>query len=205
MVISMYFEYNPKIGIAYARAYAMYNLVPEESHLFYYDSGNDCANFISQCVWAAYGGWKDGMDPQSVAANRVRINRQIRMMPLIWYGSPSFSGSNKWCRVLEFYTYAVTEKGAGPQAQNIAEGNWRSIPPTLIRVGDVLQLMVQSYMPGQYGHSLYVTKAGRNWDDILICCHSYDRLDVPLSSFAMWPAQYPRLRVMRFGGANFNK
>ena len=45
--------------------------------------------------------------------------------------------------------------------------------------GDVLQLVVRSYIPGQYGHSLYVTKSGRTWDDILICCHSYDRLDEP--------------------------
>ena len=201
----MFFPYNPKNATAYARAYALYDRVPRQERLFFYSGGNDCANFISQCVWAGYGGWIEGMGPQTVEANRARIKSHIRMVPFVWYGSPDFSGSNKWCRVTEFYTYALSDKNFGPRAAGIAEGTWESVPPGIIREGDVLQLVVRSYIPGQYGHSLYVTKSGRTWDDILICCHSYDRLDEPLSWFAMQPGQYPRMRVLRFSVTSFNK
>lgn len=205
MVIDMLFSYDIKNGTAYARTYALYARVPEQDRLFYYDSGNDCANFVSQCVWAAYGGWAEGTDPKTIEANRARIKSHVRMAPFVWYGSPGFSGSNKWCRVVEFHDYALANKSSGPQAARIAEGNWDSLSPGIIREGDVLQLVAQSYIPGRYGHSLYVTKAGRTWDDILICCHSYDRLDAPLSSFADYPEQYPRVRVLRFRNANFYK
>lgn len=201
----MVFTYNPRNGTAYARAYALYDRVPEQSRLFYYDRGNDCANFVSQCVWAAYGGWLAGMDPETVEVNRTRIKNHVRMAPYIWYGSSGFVGSTRWCRVLEFYAYVVSEKRYGPRAVKVAEGDWASLSPGVIREGDVLQLVVQSYIPGQYGHSLYVTKGGRTWDDILICCHSYDRLDVPLSSFVLQPEQYPRVRVLRSRNAEFYK
>ena len=205
MVVGMVFSYNPKIGTAYARAYALYDRVSQQNRLFFYSTGNDCANFISQCVWAGYGGWIEGMDPNTVDANRQRIKSHIRMAPFIWYGSADFSGSNKWCRVVEFHTYALSDKSFGPKAVKIAEGDWNSISSGIIREGDVLQLVVQSYIPGQYGHSIYVTKAGRAWHDILICCHSYDRLDVPLSSFVMLADQYPRVRILRFVGSRFYK
>lgn len=199
----MVFSYDPHNGIEYARTYALYDIVPEEQRLFFHDGGNDCANFASQCVWAAYGGWVGGKDSKAAELNQARIKSHIRMAPYIWYGSPTFSGSNKWCRVLEFYNYTVTTKSSGPQAQKIAEGGWNGIPPTSIREGDLLQLVVQSYIPDQYGHSLYVTQAGRTWGDILICCHSYNRLDEPLSSFSELPEEYPRLRVLRFKKAEF--
>jgi hypothetical protein len=201
----MFFQYNPETATAYARTYALYSRLPQESRLFYYSTGNDCANFISQCVWAGYGGWLEGTDPKTVEENRARITSHVRMAPFIWYGSADFSGSVRWCRVVEFYSYVVSSKDFGPRASLIAEGDWKSISPRAIREGDVLQLVVQSYIPGRYGHSLYVTKGGRTWDDILICCHSYDRLDEPLSSFAMFPDQYPRMRVIRFSGAQFYK
>jgi hypothetical protein len=57
---------NPQNGIAYARMYALYAFVPEAKRLFYYDSGTDCANFASQCIWAAYGGWVNGSDPECI-------------------------------------------------------------------------------------------------------------------------------------------
>ena len=201
----MIFSYEPQNGIAYARAYALYEYVPEERRLFFYDSSNDCANFVSQCVWAAYGGWVKGVDVLSIRSNRVNTKNTIRMAPYIWYGSKSFSGSNKWCRVVEFFTYAISTKQTGPLATRIAEGDWATISPTIIKEGDVLQLVVQSYIPNQYGHSVYVTKAGHSWEKILICCHSYDRLDVPLSSFSQLPDQYPRFRILRFRRAVFNK
>jgi hypothetical protein len=200
----MVFSYDVHNGVEYARTYALRDRIPEDRRLFFYDSGNDCANFASQCIWAAYGGWIPGTDPETVSINRTRIKSHVRMAPYIWYGSPSFPGSEKWCRVVEFFGYVVAS-GNGPHAQMIAEGDWKGVKPSIIKAGDLIQVVVKSYIPGRYGHSLYVTQSGRTWDDILICCHSFDRLDEPLSSFAQYPDEYAKFRVLRFGKGSFYK
>lgn len=200
----MIYPYDPKKGIEYARTYALYDTVPPERRLFYYDANDsDCANFASQCVWAAYGGWDPGTDLKTIEANRIRIAKHTGMAPYIWYGSASFSGSAAWCRVVEFYGYAAKAKNAGPQAQVVAEGDWNNVQPSLVWEGDLFQLIVQSYKPDQYGHSLYVTKSGVSWNEILICCHSFDCLDEPLSTFAKTPGDFRRFRVLRFRRSEF--
>lgn len=200
----MQYKYDAGRGVAYARFYADYFRVPEDLRLFFYDKvGNDCANFISQCVWAAYGGWKPGYDLKTVEENKELIKQTVRMVPFVWFGSLYFSGSNKWCRVVEFHDYAVASKTYGPKATRIFEGEWKDLRPSMLQEGDVIQLVVASYAPYRYGHSLYVTKSGLTVYDVKICCHSYDRKDAPLIEFARFPEQYTRLRVLRFRDANF--
>jgi hypothetical protein len=127
-------DYDARRGIQYARSYANYFNVPEEQRLFFYDrNGSDCTNFCSQCVWAAYGGWLPGLDKNTVAYNRERIKMTARMTPYIWYGSPYSSGSNKWCRVVELYDYAVSGKSFGPNAFKIFEGTFESLNPGIKR------------------------------------------------------------------------
>ena len=127
------------------------------------------------------------------------------MAPFVWYGSQHFSGSNKWCRVVEFYDYALAPKTYGPMALQIYEGNWQNIKLPLIHEGDIIQLVVASYASYRYGHCLYVTKKGHSFNEVKICCHSYDRLDAPLSEFSDYPEQYTKLRIMRFKTASFVK
>jgi hypothetical protein len=73
-----------------------------------------------------------------------------------------------------------------------------------VRAGDVIQMIVASYTPYRYGHGLYVTSVGDRWEDVKICCHSIDRLDVPMSKFVQFPDNYRRLRVLRFESAWFD-
>lgn len=202
----MKYIYDAKRGAEYARLYAEYFKLDDRKRLFFYDSnGSDCSNFCSQCVWAAYGGWVSGMDQNTIAENKDRIRKHVRMAPFVWYGSLSFSGSNRWCRVIEFYDYAVSGKANGPMATGVFEGEWQRLDPSVIRQGDVIQLLVKSYAPYRYGHCLYVTEAGKTPDEIRICCHSYDRRDAPLSEFSSFPEEYTRLRILRFKDSVFVK
>lgn len=202
----MLFSYNAELGAQYARLYADYNNVPENLRIFFYDrNGSDCTNFCSQCVWAAYGGWIPGSDERAAQENKDRLRRTIRMAPLEWYGSLFFVGSNKWCRVVEFHDYLLATKPHGPSAYKVFEGNWQSLEPSIIKKGDVIQLVVASYAPYRYGHCLYVTQGGNSCEDIKICCHSYDRLDAPLSEFSSLPEDYTKLRILRFKDAGFVK
>ncbi|HHU90732.1 MAG TPA: hypothetical protein GXZ22_06710 [Clostridiaceae bacterium] len=202
----MNYVYDEKKGIAYARLYAYYFSLSEDKRLFFYDrNGNDCTNFCSQCVWAAYGGWIPGIDNDTVNENKERIKKQIRMISSVWYGSLFFSGSNKWCRVVEFHDYSLAAKNSGPSAFKVYEGDWQSFSPSSVREGDIIQLIVKTYSPYRYGHCLYVTQNGESNKDIKICCHSYDRLDAPLSEFSDFPDTYTRLRIMRYKSAGFPK
>ncbi len=199
------FAYNPQLGALYARSFALSAYVPPDQRLFYVAEGEDCTNFISQCVWASYGGWMPGFSESAVRRNAARIKLDIRQTKGVWFGSAQNVGSNRWCRVEEFYRYAVeTGKARGPQAERIAEGGWDEIRPALLREGDVIQLVVTTYAPDRFGHGLYVTRTGETFDDVLICCHSDDRLDEPLGWFAQFPDVYSRLRVLRFSDANFD-
>jgi hypothetical protein len=198
------FSYNVNQGSMYAQTYALYTLVPEEEKLFFYGDSDDCTNFISQCVWASYGGWLAGTDEQTVDDNAKRIKSDIRQVKDIWFGSASNMGANKWCRVEEFYRY-VTDKSkwVGPTAELITEGSFWSIDPRIIKKGDVIQMVVTTYTPDRYGHGLYVTQAGSTWADVLICCHSYDRLNEPMMWFAEHPKVYEKMRIIRFNPSRF--
>ena len=202
----MKYVYDAEKGVTYARIYADYFSLSDDKRLFFYDqNGNDCTNFCSQCVWAAYGGWIPGIDYDTVNENRERIKKQIRMIPSIWYGSQFFSGSNKWCRVVEFHDYSVAAKDLGPSAYKVYEGDWQSFDPSVVMEGDIIQLIVNTYTPYRYGHSLYVTEKGASNQDIKICCHSYDRSDAPLSEFSDFPEIYTKLRIIRYRTAEFPK
>jgi hypothetical protein len=197
------YAFTPHSGALYAQNFALYDHVPPGEQLFYYDPEDDCTNFISQCVWAAYGGWIPGFTDETVAKNAQRIKNNVRQVGGVWYGSKNYIGSNIWCRVGELYDYVTSEKKIGPTARKIAEGSFFSVDPKVVAEGDVIQMVVASYTPDRYGHGLYVTKAGAKWEDILICCHSFDRLDAPMSIFSQFYNNYRKLRVLRFESAGF--
>ena len=197
------FSYDAGTGSDYARAFALHRLVPESQQLFFYSPDDDCTNFISQCVWASYGGWVPGFDDTVTAENARRIKQDIRQITGVWYGSRNHIGSPAWCRVVEFYRLVTGTKSAGPAARLVAEGTFADVPASAVRQGDIIQLVVTAYTPDRFGHGVYVTCAAPDWDNVLICCHSYDRLDSPMGEFAAQPAAYPRLRVLRFTPAFF--
>ena len=199
------YPYQTEAGIRYARAFARYDEVPAAQRLFYYSADDDCTNFVSQCVWAAYGGWIPSDSSEAAALNAGRILRDVRQVKGVWFGSRSHIGSGKWCRVTEFYDYVTRrDKKAGPQADKIAEGTFGSINPRVIREGDIVQMVVAGYAPDRYGHALFVTKGGQTWQDVLICCHTYNRLDEPMTQFALYPQIYRKLRVLRFYSSFFD-
>lgn len=198
------YGYNPRVGSIYARSFALFDNVPAGQQLFYYAKDSDCTNFISQCVWAAYGGWIPGFSEKMVSINSKRILSDTRQIRGIWYGSKNSIGSTSWCRVEDFFRYVTnSQKPMGPSARLVAEGGWDGVDPSLIAPGDVVQLVVSDYAPDRFGHGLYVVASGASFNEILICCHTVNRLDVPLSDFAEHPEIYPKLRVLHFSSAVF--
>lgn len=88
--------------------------------------------------------------------------------------------SNTWLRVNELYYYLM-RKGFGTPAT--LEDN--------IHEGDILQFF--SNPKGYFAHSGIITQLIDN-NDMLYCCHSYDKLDFPLSE--VYPILYNKLRFL---------
>jgi hypothetical protein len=129
--------------------------------------GGDCANFASQCLYAGAG--------------------VMNYKPLYgWYYNSLNDRTPSWSGVRYLYNFLVGNRGAGPQA---VEGGLEMLEP-----GDIIQLA--TYLP-EYHHTLVVTEVGAapDYENTLICAHSYDSLDRPLGSY-----QITRIRFLHVTG-----
>ncbi|BCZ48009.1 hypothetical protein psyc5s11_40760 [Clostridium gelidum] len=87
-----------------------------------------------------------------------------------------------WIRVQEFYAYLTTHKlGTNlPDDKSLDKG-----------------CLIQFYTPaiGRFFHNGFITYKLQN-NDCLYCCHSYDKLNYPLSQ--IYPHRYPKIRALTF-------
>lgn len=88
--------------------------------------------------------------------------------------------SNAWVRVIELYNFLIN-KSYGKVILN----------KELYKIGSIIQFL--SNKKGFYSHSGIITEVLAN-GDYLYCCHSYDKLDFPLSE--IYPLFYDKFRVI---------
>lgn len=88
--------------------------------------------------------------------------------------------SNSWIRVNELYNFIV-KKGYGKEIKF----------KDSFKVGSIIQFY--SNEKGFYSHSGIITQVLGN-GDCLYCCHSYDKLDYPLSQ--IYPFFYDKYRII---------
>jgi hypothetical protein len=90
--------------------------------------------------------------------------------------------TNSWIRVQELYSYLINNNLAIKVSND-----------SLLSKGDLIQF----YTPkiGRYFHNGFITYKLPN-NDCLYCCHSYNKLNYPLSE--IYPNKYPTLRALRF-------
>lgn len=136
-----------------ATRYAERLVYADASRFFYKVNGNNCTNFVSQCLWAGYGGYATDF---SVMADRM--NRRYQMTSE-WYAG-SGGGSPAWENVTNLWDYLMKSKSTGPTATGLNNGAVYtklfvgSSPQRAIKPGNVLQFRVGS--TGNYGHSVIV-------------------------------------------------
>jgi len=156
--------YNRERAVEYAKRWAL-----SRNPLFidFTGQGGDCTSFVSQCIFAGTG-----------VMNYTKTYG--------WYYISPTDRAPAWSGVDEFFNFVVgkpefTEAngGIGPRGIDVNDGR-------IIEIGDVIQLANES---GQYYHSLIIS--GFTDDDILICAHSNDALDRPISTY-----NYTTLRVI---------
>jgi len=178
-------SYDVNSAIAYALAYATnYNA----NFRSYANSGGDCMNFASQCVYTGFGG----------VGTRPAIYYKLFPMDnsgnYLWYGGCSAgqgysasSASSSWKSCSNFRTYITNmnntvEEGLLAYIWDVSSGNGNAnvglIAATLL--GSVLHVY-NSSANTNYGHALFVvnvTSTTRN--GIYVCAHTADRYNVAI-------------------------
>lgn len=144
--------FSRKDAVDYALEYAI-NKNPQ--YFDYTNSGGNCTNYISQCLYAG--------------TKTMNYNKNDGW----FYISPS-NTSISWANVEPFYNFLTTNKGVGPFASDSTL--------EIVEIGDIIQLKFSNTLV--FSHSLIITKIDeRTPDGIFICANTKDVKNVPLSHY----------------------
>ncbi len=154
-------------AINYARTWAL-----DRNPLFlnFTGRGGDCTNFISQCLLA-------GSCTMDFTPN------------FGWYYVNPDDRAPAWTSVEYFYDFITEQPNFASENMGIGPFG-REIRARELELGDFIQL--QNSMDDYY-HTLIVT--GFEPNDILVCAHSDDALDRPLSTY-----NFASLRLIHIDG-----
>ncbi len=164
--------YDRSRAVEYAQRWAL-----SRNPLFYdfTGQGGNCTNFVSQCIFAGCG--------------------IMNYTPTFgWYYRTSEDRAPAWTGVDELYNFLIgapefvnANGEIGPYASNARDSRQ-------IELGDVIQLANSS---NEFYHTLIIS--GFTSNDILVCAHSNDALNRPLSEYT-----YASLRILHIEGARIN-
>ena len=161
--------YRRDRAVAYARAWAL-----ERNPLFtdFSGFGGNCTNFVSQCILA-------GCCTMNYTAD------------FGWYYISQDDRAPAWSGVNFFYDFLTgapaferRNGGIGPFAVETAREG--------LQPGDIIQLAAQE---GVWSHTVIVSGFGED-GEILVCAHSIDSLDRPLSTY-----EYENIRFLHLLGS----
>jgi len=197
------YTYNASTGISYANTYhTTYN------SCFKSISGLDCTNFVSQCIWAAYGGWSSG---DSVATMTTNISNRKRMMDSSkltnWFGHNNGHGT-PWESVTGLWNFATGNPSEGPKANGYNNNSlYTGISPSSIGLANVLQLWSSS--ESVYRHSLYVVEkvvpVPTSYTNIIVAAHTSNGRFNLSDKIASWGGSSCKMRRLEFVSAYFNQ
>lgn len=181
------YSYRATVGVEYANKYYSTN------NTCFKTASPDCTNFVSQCIWAAYGGWSPG---DTVATMTTNIANRKRMMSSSnitnWFGHNNGHG-NPWENVENLWSFVTGNPSEGPKANGYNNnGLYTAVVPQVINNGEVLQFW--NHDLNRYRHSVYVVKTlgwqNTSYYDVKVAAHSQNGL-FPLSD-----------KIAGFGGSN---
>lgn len=169
--------YNVNNAIAYAYTYttSAYNesSIGNNSSFLndnfsdYTNYGGNCQNFVSQCVWAGFGG-NDTLEA---------VNNHDFPMNDNWYETKSTMAHTASWTSTSFFDYISSSDCEMTTVYGFANGNFSGIPLSYLR-GAVLHVNPKE---DGYSHAVIITKAiGQSFSDIEICANSPMRKAVRL-------------------------
>ena len=148
--------YNRERAVEYARRWA---LTRNPLFIDFTGRGGDCTSFVSQCVFVGCG-----------IMNYTETFGWYYISPV--NRAPAWSGVDEFFNFITGAPQFVAENGGtGPRGFDVTEAEQ-------IEIGDVIQLQNNR---GEFYHSLLISEITEN--DILVCAHSDDALDRPISTY----------------------
>lgn len=144
-------KYNRNLAEDYATKYA---LKKNPEFFDYTNSGGNCTNYISQCIYA-------GAPKMNFASDG-------------WYYLSPANTSVSWANVVPLYNFLTTNKSVGPYASQSAL--------EMCEIGDIIQL--KFFNMDVYSHSLIITKIeDRTPSGIYVCANTTDVLNRKMSTY----------------------
>lgn len=174
----------------------------------------DCTNFVSQCVWAGYGGISNYHLPASptqynttITILRDRVTNGYRMTSS-WKGRPYSSTADptvKFCGVVEFYDYVTTHTGNGPKGTGYNDDGYAEDLSVNLAEGDVAQIWKPN--KSYYHHSVLIASSVARpisqLTSIYVSQHSSDYSFRPLRELVT-NVSTVKLRLIKFNTATFS-
>ncbi|WP_347490428.1 amidase domain-containing protein [Desulfoscipio sp. XC116] len=193
------YSYTASTGVEYANKYV------ENAASFFYNAGVDCTNFVSQCIWAAYGGWNSSQSNSTIKTN---ISNKVRMVngtySAGWFAGPG-GGSGPWESVNSLWSFATGSPSKGPKATGSNNGSlYTGVSPSSIAKGNVLQFGNNSST--NYGHSVYVitVPSSPTYSKIKIAQHTSNAIRTLSEVISTNGAGKCYMRKMSFSSATFD-
>lgn len=227
-ILSTSVSYDRYVAVAYADTYSGKNGT-NYNPLFYKATqtitgpdgkpkvvNEDCTNFVSQCVWAGYGGWDSG----STTNTKNNISNHFRMYYTggsNWYGTDWFGnsggGSAAWENVSNHWNFVTGNPAIGPKGSGYNNGSkYTNLSAGSIGVGETLQFR-DSAKSSTYQHSIFVTHLETNFPNpitynmVLCNAHNGDYYREPLTTWIIAFGGNSGTCYMRdifYSTANFN-
>jgi hypothetical protein len=181
-------------------------------------SGVDCTNFVSQCIWAGYGGttgyaisdlYNTTATGTTATALRGKVANDYRMVTA-WWGRNYYSTSNEnpaFVGVSDLWDFSTPNTGYGPRATGYNDDAVYTSLSTNIKQGDVLQFKGTSV--SYYQHSVIVVSSGEypvsNITDVRVAQHTNDYYSRPLIDVITgFGGTNCKMRLLRFGSTTYS-
>lgn len=152
-------NYNRKLAAEYAMKWA---LSSNPAYKNYENWGGDCTNFISQCL-------HEGGIPFDHNGNNILKQ---------WYWYSDMNRTPSWTASEPFYKYIVGNNSSDTQNFGIYA---KEVDYYDLEIGDIVQLVYENDLAY---HTMIISDIILDGDflvDYLICQHTYDLLNYPLS------------------------
>lgn len=164
--------YDRQRAVEYARRWA---LSRNPLFLDFTGRGGNCTSFVSQCLFAGCG--------------------VMNYTPTFgWYYRSADDRAPAWTGVDELFDFLTGARDFAEQNGGTGPYGRDAMVAETVELGDVVQLRNTN---GEFYHTLIIS--GFTDNDILVCAHSDDALDRPLSTY-----NYAALRVIHIDGARIN-
>ena len=206
-------KYNGADAAAYAYTYSRRAAGEERKDFYnaqffsYAGEGGDCQNFVSQCMWAGFGG---SQDSGSIVYHSLPMDNAGSNQ---WFGRPASGGkiNYSWISCQSFRQYLTGSREASGSGGSNAAGDAGMYASVLdVGAGSPLSAVTAEELVGaaahvdgsggHYSHAIIFTAAtGTSRSEIWYCGHTSDVTNVKLGDFYTGPVKVYIPRYLRTG------